>query len=140
MDYLTIREYLLREDQNPILKLFFISSNCVFDNFANILNCIRAYRTKTLPCQHNDLLKKYYLGCTELRKANIDITNAPLCMWALAEQILDYYKAQDKSFDANTFIIKKQMKEIRNFYYRAIAKTTDEYRKIDPHEFYKNNW
>lgn len=135
--YSNINEYLLCNDQFITVKIFYSNSCYIFNNFLNILECIRLLDSKILLCDSKNLLKYYYLGCSGLRKKGIDISNAALCLWSLAEQILDYYKIHNIKLDIHNFILKKNIKEIKNFYYRTIAKTVEDYRKIDPYELKK---
>lgn len=137
MKYATINDYLLREEQFFTVKVFYINSRGIFNNFEDILECVRLVDSKYIKSDLKNLLKYYYLGCSGLRLNDIDITCASLCLWSLAEQILDYYKENNIKINITPFHLRQNLKEIKNFYYRSVAKIVDDYRKIDPYEFRK---
>ena len=70
------------------------------------------------------------MGCSGLRLNNIDIINAPLAIWSLAEQILDFNKKHNKKLDITPYVLNKNLKEIKNFYFWTIAKNEDDFIKI----------
>lgn len=137
MNYSNIDNYLITNKQFITVKIFYFHSCHVFNNFYDILECVRLLNSKILLQDPKNLLKYYYLGCSGLRKEGLDVSYAPLCLWHLAEEILDFYKINNIKIDICDFILKKNIKEIKNFYYRTIAKTIDDYRKIDPYEYKK---
>ena len=134
MNYYNINDYLLRDDQFFTVKAFYINSGCVFNNFFDILECIRLLNSKILLSDPKNLLKYYYLGCSGLRFNDIDIINAPLAIWSLAEQILDFNKKHNKKLDITPYVLNKNLKEIKNFYFWTIAKNEDDFRKVDPYQ------
>lgn len=139
MYFSNINDYLMRDKQFITTKIFFFYSNCTFNNLFDILECIDLLDSKCLLQDTKNLLKNYYLGCSALRKEGIDITCATLCLWHLAEQIIDFNKENKTDLGISEILLKKYMKKIKNFYYKTIAKTIEDYRKIDPYELKKKN-
>lgn len=137
MSYSNINDYLLRDDQFFTVKEFYINSSCVFNNFFDILECVRLLNSKSMYSDTKNLLKYYYLGCTGLRLNNIDIIYGSLSLWSLAEQILDFNKKHNIKLDILPIALNKGLKEIKNFYFWTIAKNEDDFRKVDPYQYKK---
>ena len=126
-----INDFIMSKEQDPIIIIFFIASNKIFNNIDNIVECVRLLNTKEIDTYDSkNIIKSYYLGCSGLRKNNYNITNGSLCLWILAQQILNFNLIHKNKLDK--CIEKEQMKiiEIKNFYLKTIAKTTSDFRKI----------
>lgn len=126
-------DYIMREEQYPIIKIFFIWSRGQFSNFDNILECIRMLNSKQSAISDpKNLMKVYYLGCTGLRKEGYGIENGSLCLWALAEQIIHFNKIHNINSGIHHSLEEKNLLEIKKFYLKTIAKTPEDYKKCDP--------
>jgi hypothetical protein len=132
MENYNINSFIMSKERDPIIIIFFSASNKIFNNIDNIVECVRFLNTKEIErYDSKNIIKSYYLGCSGLRKENYDITNASLCLWILAQEILNFNLIHKTKLDK--CLEKEQMKitEIKNFYLKTIAKTTSDFRKIE---------
>lgn len=131
MEDYNINEFIMCKEQDPIIIIFFIASNKIFNNIDNIVECVRLLNTKEIDTYDSkNIIKSYYLGCSGLRKNNYDIINASLCLWILAQEILNFDLIHKTKLDKCLEKEQKKLTEIKKFYLKTIAKKTSDFRKI----------
>ena len=131
MEDYNINSFIMSKEQDPIIIIFFIASNKIFNNIDNIVECVRLSNTKEIDTYDSkNIIRSYYLGCSGLRKNKYDITNGSLCLWILAQEILNFNLIHKIKLDKSLEKEQKKIIEIKNFYLKTIAKTTSDFRKI----------
>jgi hypothetical protein len=131
MENYNINEFIMSKEQEPIIIIFFIASNKIFNNIDNIVECVRLLNTKEIDTYDSkNIIKSYYLGCSGLRKNKYDIINASLCLWILAQEILNFDLIHKTKLDKCLEKEQKKLTEIKKFYLKTIAKKTSDFRKI----------
>lgn len=129
---MNIDDYIVNNEEMPILKIFHNSSNRVFNNIEDILECIRLLEYKFGEvCDPKNLMKSYYLGCSGLRKEKYDISNSSLCLWGITHFIIKYNKLYNIKSNIHPYFEEKYLIHIKNFYLKSIAKTPNDYRQVD---------